>query len=101
MLHAYWVVVITHFVVQIGCFLFLDYDRTPEDFIIHVLIWPTASGVASILIASWIDRRFSPLSFYAMSAASTVVAWTIIHVNYDIRIIQAISLLPIFTSVLF
>ncbi len=101
MLHAYWVVVIVHFAIQIGCFLLLDYDRTPADFMINVLFWPTAISITCILIASWIDRRFSSYSFYVMSLASTVIAWTIIHVNYDIRIILAICLLPIFASVLF
>ncbi|HBU81839.1 MAG TPA: GGDEF domain-containing protein [Paenibacillus sp.] len=101
MLRAYWIVVLTHVVIQIGCFLFLDYDRTPEDFIIHVLVWPTSASALAILVASWVERRFSSFSFYSMSMASTVIAWTIIHVNYDIRIILAICLLPIFASVLF
>ncbi|MGC5771771.1 GGDEF domain-containing protein [Paenibacillus pabuli] len=101
MLRAYWVVVITHIVIQIGCFQFLDYDRTPEDFMIHVLFWPTLASTLAILIASWVERHFSSVSFYSMSIASTIIAWTIIHVNYDIRIILAICLLPIFASVLF
>ncbi|WP_090896836.1 MULTISPECIES: diguanylate cyclase [unclassified Paenibacillus] len=101
MLRAYWVVVLTHVVIQIGCFLFLDYDRTPEDFMIHVLFLPTLASAFAILIASWVERRFSFFSFYSMSMASTVIAWTIIRVNYDIRIILAICLLPIFASVLF
>lgn len=101
MLHAYWVVIIAHFAIQIGCFLFLEYDRTPIDFLMNVLFWPTAVSSSCILFASWVDRRFSSYSFYTMSIASTVIAWTIIHVNYDIRIILAICLLPIFASVLF
>ncbi|WP_258166501.1 GGDEF domain-containing protein [Paenibacillus sp. PCH8] len=101
MLQAYWIVVIAHVVIQIGCFLFLDYDRTPADFMINVLLWPAAISIFCILLASWIDRRFSSYSFSAMSVASTVIAWTIIHVNYDIRIILALCLLPIFASVLF
>ncbi|WP_339184494.1 GGDEF domain-containing protein [Paenibacillus sp. FSL R5-0701] len=101
MLHAYWVVIIAHFAIQIGCFLFLEYDRTPTDFLINVLFWPTAVSSSCILFASWIDRRSSSYSFYTMSIASTVIAWTIIYVNYDIRIILAICLLPIFASVLF
>lgn len=101
MLHAYWVVISAHFAIQVGCFLFLEYDRAPADFMMNVLFWPTAISSSCILIASWVDRRFSSYSFYAMSVASTVIAWTIIHVNYDIRIILAICLLPIFASVLF
>lgn len=101
MLHAYWVVIIAHFAIQVGCFLFLEYDRTPRDFMMNVLFWPTAISSSCILFASWVDRRFSSYSFYTMSIASTVIAWTIIHVNYDIRIILAICLLPIFASVLF
>ncbi|WP_251034822.1 GGDEF domain-containing protein [Paenibacillus polymyxa] len=101
MLHAYWIVIIAHITIQIACFLFLEYDRTPADFMIHVLFWPATISISCILIASWIDRRFSSFSFYAMSVTSTVIAWTIIHVNYDIRIILAICLLPIFSSVLF
>lgn len=101
MLHAYWIVIIAHFAIQIGCFLFLEYDRTPIDFLMNVLFWPTAVSSSCILFASWVDQRFSSYSFYTMSIASTVIAWTIIHVNYDIRIILAICLLPIFASVLF
>ncbi|WP_440119112.1 GGDEF domain-containing protein [Paenibacillus sp. QZ-Y1] len=101
MLRAYWIVVTVHFLIQVGCYLFLDYDRTPVDFMIHVLFWPTAVSSAAILFATWVNRRFSSYSFYAMSIASTVVAWMIIRVNYDIRIILAICLLPIFASVLF
>ncbi|MDT9722952.1 GGDEF domain-containing protein [Paenibacillus sp. ClWae2A] len=101
MLHVYWVVISAHFAIQVGCFLFLKYDRTPADFMMNVLFWPTAISCSCILFASWVDRRFSSYSFYTMSAASTVIAWTIIHVNYDIRIILAICLLPIFASVLF
>lgn len=101
MLHAYWIVIMAHLAIQIGCFLFLEYDRAPADFLMNVLFWPTAISSSCILFASWVDRRFSSYSFYTMSIASTVIAWTIIHVNYDIRIILAICLLPIFASVLF
>lgn len=101
MLHAYWVVVIVHFLVQIGCYLFLKYDRTPLDFIVNVLLRPTALAVFCILLTSYMDRKFPSCSFTTMSITSTVIAWTIIHVNYDIRIIPAICLLPIFASVLF
>ncbi|MCG7376626.1 diguanylate cyclase [Paenibacillus sp. ACRSA] len=100
-LRAYWLVISLHALVQIACYVFLVYDRTPADFIVNVVIWPSAAGSAGILFASWIDRRFSSYSSYAMSAASTIIAWTIIHVNYDIRIIMAACLLPIFSSVLF
>lgn len=55
MFYVYWVVVIIYFVVQIGCFLFLDYDCIFEDFIIYVLIWLIVLGVVFILIVSWID----------------------------------------------
>ncbi|MGQ8875119.1 GGDEF domain-containing protein [Paenibacillus sp. TSA_86.1] len=101
MLHAYLVVVIVHFFVQIACYLFLKYDRAPLDFIVNVLFWPTALAVFCILLTSYMDRKFPSCSFYTMSVTSTVIAWTIIHVNYDIRIMPAICLLPIFASVLF
>ncbi|CAH1216450.1 hypothetical protein PAECIP111890_04427 [Paenibacillus sp. JJ-223] len=103
MLRSYWVVVISHAVIQVACYLFMVYDRTPEDFILNVLIWPTLAGGISNLLAAWVNRRFKTLtfSFYAMTVAGTVVAWTIIRVNYDIRIILAICLLPILSSVLF
>ncbi|WP_110896044.1 GGDEF domain-containing protein [Paenibacillus barcinonensis] len=101
MLHAYWVVVIVHFLIQLGCYLFLKYDRTLLDFIVNVLFWPTAISIFCILLASYVDRKHPSCSFTTMSVTSTVIAWTIIHVNYDIRIMLAICLLPIYASVLF
>ncbi|CAI6039433.1 hypothetical protein PAECIP112173_00951 [Paenibacillus sp. JJ-100] len=101
MLLAYSVVVAVHFFIQIGCYLFLNYDRTPLDFIVNVLFWPTAIAVFCILLTSYVDRKFPTCSFYTMSITSTVIAWSMIHVNYDIRIMPAICLLPIFASVLF
>jgi diguanylate cyclase (GGDEF)-like protein len=101
MLHAYWVVIVSHFLIQIGCYLFLKYDLAPLDFIVNVLFWPTAIAAFCILFASYVDRKFPSYSFYTMSITSTVIAWTTIHVNYDMRIMLAICLLPIFASVLF
>lgn len=98
---VYWIVIGIHFFAQWGSFLFLDYEDSPYHFYVYILIVPTMIMSSVTLIARWIFVRWNRLSYYALFVASTLIAWTIIYLNYDIRIITALCLLPILSAVVF
>ncbi|WP_411344765.1 diguanylate cyclase [Paenibacillus sp. WLX1005] len=100
-LSTYWFVVFIHFVAQLGSFLFLDYEATPYHFYVHILIVPTLGMMAMILWAEWVQRKRQSYSYYALFLTSTFITWMIIYLNYDIRIITALCLIPIFSAVIF
>ncbi len=100
-LKSYWAVVFIHFFAQLGAFLFLDYDATAYHFFIHILLIPTSGMILMILWADWIQRTRQQLSFHALFLTSTFITWMIIYLNYDIRIITALCLMPIFSAVIF
>lgn len=100
-LRSYWVVVFIHFFAQLGAFLFLDYPATAYHFFVHILLIPTSCMVLMIVWADWVHRTRLQLSYYALFLTSTFITWTIIYLNYDIRIITALCLMPIFSAVIF
>lgn len=101
MLLLYWMIIAVHFIVQLGSYLFLDYRATPYEFYVGTLIVPTLIMCGSNLIAELVHHKYNRFSFAILLMASTFICWMIIRLNYDIRIITALCLLPIFSSVLF
>lgn len=101
MLLLYWAIIAVHFIVQLGSYLFLDYRATPYEFYVGTLIVPTLIMCGSNLLAELAHHQYNRFSFVILIVASTVICWMIIRLNYDIRIITALCLLPIFSSVLF
>lgn len=101
MLLLYWMIIAVHFITQLGCYLFLDYHASPYEFYVKTLIVPTLIMSGSNLLAEIAHFKFNRYSFAILFIASTVICWTIIRLNYDIRIIMALCLLPIFSSILF
>ncbi|WP_431088687.1 GGDEF domain-containing protein [Paenibacillus sp. 8b26] len=97
----YWMIIAVHFIAQLGCYLFLNYDATPYGFYVETLIVPTMIMCGSNLLAELVHYKYNRYSFVILFMASTVICWTIIRLNYDIRIIPALCLLPIFSSILF
>lgn len=98
---VYWIVIGVHFFTQWGSFVFLDYDDDAYHFYIYILILPTLLMSLVTLITRLIYIRWNHLSFYVLFSASTLITWTIIYLNYDIRIITALCLLPILSAVVF
>jgi diguanylate cyclase (GGDEF)-like protein len=101
MLLLYWMIIAVHFIAQLGSYLFLDYDASPYEFYVGTLIVPTLIMGCSNLLAELAHNKYNRYSFLILFMASTVICWTIIRLNYDIRIITALCLLPIFSSILF
>ncbi|MEK4459302.1 MULTISPECIES: GGDEF domain-containing protein [Paenibacillus] len=101
MLLLYWMIIAVHFIVQLGSYLFLDYHASPYEFYVGTLIVPTLIMSGSNLLAELAHFKFNRYSFAILFMASTVICWMIIRLNYDIRIITALCLLPIFSSILF
>ncbi|WP_322923704.1 GGDEF domain-containing protein [Paenibacillus campi] len=100
-LKSYWVIVLLHFFAQLGAFLFLPYPATACHFYVHILFIPTACMMLMIVWADWMQRIKPKLSFFALFVTSTFITWTIIYLNYDIRIITALCLVPVFSAVIF
>ncbi|MFD1988371.1 GGDEF domain-containing protein [Paenibacillus nicotianae] len=98
---VYWIVISVHFFAQWGSFVFLDYNDSASHFYIYILILPTLWMSIVTLITKWMYIRWNHLSFYVLFSASTLITWTIIYLNYDIRIITALCLLPILSAVVF
>ncbi|WP_226000097.1 GGDEF domain-containing protein [Paenibacillus sp. BJ-4] len=101
MLLLYWMIIAVHFIAQLGSYLFLDYSATPYEFYVRILIVPTLIMCGSNFLAELAHHKCNRFSFVILFIASTVICWIIIRLNYDIRIITALCLLPIFSSILF
>ncbi|KJD45871.1 GGDEF domain-containing protein [Paenibacillus terrae] len=97
----YWMIIAVHFIAQLGCYLFLEYHASSYEFYVGVLIVPTLIMCGSNLLAELVHYKYNRYSFVILFMASTVICWTIIRLNYDVRIIPALCLLPIFSSILF
>ncbi|RXZ80819.1 GGDEF domain-containing protein [Paenibacillaceae bacterium] len=100
-LNTYWIIVCMHFVIQLCSFLFLPYPANASQFYIPILIGPTIFMFSVILLGEFIHQRYKKYEFYTLFLVGTMIAVCIVHLNYDIRIIAAIFLLPIFSSVIF
>nr|WP_026136268.1 GGDEF domain-containing protein [Paenibacillus sp. A9] len=100
-IRSYWLVVFVHTIAQLGCFLFLYYPISKYDFYINTLLVPAVLMSGMIIWTHWIHRQQPHFIFYAMSITSTFITWVIIYLNYDVRIIPALCLMPIFSSVIF
>ncbi|MFH5185067.1 GGDEF domain-containing protein [Paenibacillus sp. TAB 01] len=97
----FWYIIWVHFFAQLFSFLFLPYPAQAREFYIDVLILPTIFMSVTVSLA-WVIVKFSQkYTFHALYIAATVVAVMIIRLNTDIRIISALLLLPILSSVIF
>ncbi len=101
LLLSYWIIIAVHGIAQLFCFLFLPYPATALQFYVHILILPTIIMSGVTLLAQFVHRKYNVFGFYSLFFAGTIIAVMIIRLNYDIRIITAAFLLPIFTSVIF
>ncbi|WP_458120418.1 GGDEF domain-containing protein [Paenibacillus sp. Z6-24] len=100
-IHSYWLVVSVHTISQLVSFLFLYYPISRYEFYIDTLLIPIILMSGMILWTQWIHRQQPHLVFCAMSITSTFITWVIIYLHYDIRIIPALCLIPILSSVIF
>lgn len=98
---SYWGIIALHAAAQLFAYWFLSYSAHPVEFYVLMLLHPTlvmAGAVLGARIAVSISER---CTFYALVTAGTVLAYTIILLNTDIRMISAIFLLPLLSSILF
>lgn len=100
-LFSYWIIIAVHGAAQWLSYLLLPYVATPAHFYIHILLLPTLAMGGITLLAQLLHRHYRVFGFYSLFMAGTVIALTIIWLNYDIRIISGLLLLPIFASVIF